>query len=88
MPATGQKPRWFRAPVGHRNWFTHPVCHELGMEVVAWKHRAFDTVRRDVPGIVRCLTTGVKDGDILLLHEGTPVAKEVVAGVLSVLSAK
>lgn len=86
--ATGQKPRWFRAPVGHRNWFTHPVCHELGMEVVAWRRRAFDTVRADVPGIVRCLTNGAKDGDILLLHEGTPVAKEVVAGVLSGLSAK
>ena len=85
---TGQRPRWFRAPVGHRNWFTHPVCHELGMEVVAWKRRAFDTVRADVSGIVSCLTKGAKDGDILLLHEGTPVAKEVVAGVLSGLSAE
>jgi peptidoglycan/xylan/chitin deacetylase (PgdA/CDA1 family) len=85
---TGQAPRWFRAPVGHRNWFTHPVCHELGMEVVAWKRRAFDTVRADVPGIVRCLTKGAKEGDILLLHESTPVAKEVLAGVLSGLSSK
>jgi peptidoglycan/xylan/chitin deacetylase (PgdA/CDA1 family) len=79
---TGVRPRWFRAPVGHRNWFTHPVCHELGMEVVAWKRRAFDTVRSDVPGIVSCLTKNMKDGDILLLHEATPVAKEVLSGVL------
>ena len=85
---TGQRPRWFRAPVGHRNWFTHPVCHELGMEVVAWKRRAFDTIRRDVPGIVRCLTAGHRDGDILLLHEATPVAGEVVGGVLEAMSSE
>jgi len=83
---TGEWPRWFRAPAGHRNWFTHPVCHELGMQVVAWERRAFDTVRHDVPGIVRCLVKGVKDGDILLLHEATPIAKEVTAGVLEALS--
>jgi len=84
--ATGVKPRWFRAPVGHRNWFTHPVCHELGMEVVAWNRRAFDTVRSDVPGIVRCLTDGVKDGDVLLLHEGTATGKGVLEGVLEALA--
>ncbi|WP_367875161.1 polysaccharide deacetylase family protein [Luteolibacter sp. Populi] len=85
---TGQKPRWFRAPVGHRNWFTHPVCHELGMEVIAWNRRAFDTVRSDVPGIVHCLTHSVQDGDILLLHESTPAAKQVVAGTLAALAPK
>ena len=83
--ATGQKPRWFRAPAGHRNWFTHPVCRELGMEVVAWRRRAYDTVRKDVPGIVKCLTAGVRDGDILLLHEATPIAKEVLGGTLQSL---
>jgi len=82
---TGVKPRWFRAPVGHRNWFTHPVCKDLGMEVVAWNRRAFDTVRSDAGGIVRCLTQGVRDGDILLLHEGTSTGKQVLQGVLEEL---
>jgi peptidoglycan/xylan/chitin deacetylase (PgdA/CDA1 family) len=79
---TGVKPRWFRAPAGHRNWFTHPVLREQGLELVGWRKRAFDAVRRDVPWIVRRLTTGVRDGDILLLHEATPIAKEVTEGVL------
>ncbi len=82
---TGIKPRWFRAPVGHRNWFTHPVCRELGLEVVAWNRRAFDTVRSDVDGIVRCLASRAGRGDILLLHDTTPAAVEVAAGVLAVL---
>lgn len=85
---TGVKPRWFRAPAGHRNWFTHPVLREQGLELVGWKKRAFDAVRRDVPWIVKRLTTDVKDGDIILLHEATPIAKEVTEGVLMELSSK
>ena len=85
---TGVKPRWFRAPAGHRNWFTHPVLREEGLELVGWKKRAFDAVRRDVPWIVKRLTRDVRDGDILLLHEATPIAKEVTEGVLAGLSSK
>ncbi len=83
--ATGLKPRWFRAPVGHRNFFTHPIAAGLGLEVVAWKRRAFDTVSRDVPGIVRKLTAGAAPGDILLLHEATPVTLEAMSTVLAKL---
>lgn len=79
---TGVKPRWFRAPAGHRNWFTHPVLREQGLELVGWEKRAFDAVRRDVSWIVKRLTTRVRDGDIILLHEATPIAKEVTEGVL------
>lgn len=82
---TGVKPRWFRAPAGHRNWFTHPVIRELGLELMGWQKRAYDTIRSDVDGIVRCLTKGARDGDILLLHEATstaePVAREVLERV-------
>ncbi len=85
---TGVKPRWFRAPAGHRNWFTHPVLREQGLELVGWRKRAFDAVRRDVPWIVKRLTTDVKDGDIILLHEATPIAKEVMEGVLRGVSSK
>ena len=85
---TGTRPRWYRAPAGHRNWFTHPVLREEGLELVGWTRRGFDTVRNDVPGIVKCLTDGVKPGDILLLHEATPVAKEVMAATLEALEAR
>jgi peptidoglycan/xylan/chitin deacetylase (PgdA/CDA1 family) len=78
----GVRPRWFRAPAGHRNWFTHPVLREEGLELVGWTRRGYDTVRTDVPGIVKRLTVDARDGDILLLHEATPIAKEVMEGVL------
>ncbi len=83
---TGQVPRWFRAPVGHRNFFTHPVAGELELEVVAWSRRAFDTVETDVEKMVRLLSDEAADGDILLLHESTPVAVELLERVLERLS--
>jgi peptidoglycan/xylan/chitin deacetylase (PgdA/CDA1 family) len=85
---TGIKPRWFRAPAGHRNWFTHPILKELGLELMGWRKRAYDTIRSDVPGIVSCLTKDVRDGDILLLHEATPIAEVVTASVLETVASK
>jgi peptidoglycan/xylan/chitin deacetylase (PgdA/CDA1 family) len=79
---TGVKPHWFRAPVGHRNLFTHPIAGELGMEVVAWRRRGFDAVERDVKKILRRVLNGCEPGDIVLVHESTPVAEEVLRGVL------
>ncbi|HEY1120712.1 MAG TPA: polysaccharide deacetylase family protein, partial [Haloferula sp.] len=81
----GVKVRFFRAPAGHRNWFTHPVLKELGLELVGWRKRAYDTVRSDVAGIVRDLTEVVENGDILLLHEATPTSQGVMKGVLTTL---
>jgi len=78
---TGVKPRWFRAPVGHRNLFTHPIAGELGMEVVAWERRGYDAVETDVKKILRRILP-VAPGDIVLVHESTPVAAEVLRGVL------
>ena len=79
---TGQRPRWFRAPVGHRNYFTHPITAELGMEVVAWSRRGFDTLDREVEVIVKELTNDLGSGEILLLHESTKLAQQVVKRVL------
>ncbi|MFC7336625.1 polysaccharide deacetylase family protein [Haloferula chungangensis] len=79
---SGQRPRWFRAPVGHRNYFTHPIAAELGMEVVVWSRRGFDTLDREVEGIVDDLTRNLRYGEILLLHESTKQAPQVVKRVL------
>lgn len=83
---TGQRPRWFRAPVGHRNFFTHPVTSELGMEVVVWSRRGYDTLDRPVDEIVSDLCDDLGQGEILLLHESTKVAPEVLERVLERIS--
>jgi peptidoglycan/xylan/chitin deacetylase (PgdA/CDA1 family) len=79
---TGFTPRWFRAPVGHRNFFTHPVAGALGLEVMAWNRRGFDAVEKDASKVLDRILTKLGPGDIVLVHEGTPIAAEVLAGVL------
>ena len=79
---TGIKPRWFRAPVGHRNLFTHPVATDLGLRVMAWNRRGFDAVEKDAEKVLARILPDLSPGDIVLLHEATPIAAEVLRGVL------
>lgn len=79
---TGIFPRWFRAPVGHRNWFTHPVTQELGLEIMGWNRRGFDAVEKNAAKVLEKILPDLQAGDIVLLHEGTPIAAEVLEGVL------
>ncbi len=79
---TGTKPRLFRAPVGHRNFFTHPVASALGMKIIAWNRRGYDAGQKDPAKVLAKILPQLSHGDIVLLHEATPIAEEVLARVL------
>lgn len=79
---TGIKPRWFRAPVGHRNWFTHSMANALGLQVMAWNRRGFDAVEKDAGKVLARILPDLTPGDIVLLHEATPIAAEVLGKLL------
>jgi peptidoglycan/xylan/chitin deacetylase (PgdA/CDA1 family) len=90
VEASGRQPRFFRTPAGLRNPLLDPVLHELGLRLVTWTRRGFDT-RLDDPALVSSLLTrGIAAGDILLLHDGNsartaagrPVVLEVLPRVL------
>lgn len=83
---TGQSPRCFRAPAGLRNPFLDPVLHRLGLQLVSWTRRGFDTRERDPRRVLARLLRGLAAGDILLLHDGhaarSPAGRPVVLEVL------
>jgi peptidoglycan/xylan/chitin deacetylase (PgdA/CDA1 family) len=85
----GVAPRFFRAPAGLRNPFLAPVLDRLGLELVSWTRRGFDTVRREPAGVLARLCDGLGAGDILLLHDGhaarTDAGQPVVLAVLPAL---
>ncbi len=83
---TGTKARLFRAPVGHRNLFTHPIASTLGLEVMAWNRRGYDAVETDAQKALARILSNLSAGDVLLLHEATPIAAEVLRGVLEKVS--
>jgi len=87
---TGRRPRFFRAPAGIRNPFLDPVLHDLGLPLVSWTRRGFDTRERDVDLVFAKLVEKLQAGDILLLHDGhsartasgEPVVLEVLPRLL------
>ena len=66
----GREPRFFRAPAGLRNPLLDPVLHEIGLALVSWTRRAYDTRRSDARDVAASLVRGLRAGDILLLHDG------------------
>lgn len=86
---TGRRPTCFRAPAGFRNPFLAPVLHRLGLQLVSWTRRGFDTRERDASKVLARLTRGLAAGDILLLHDGnaarTAQGEPVVLAVLPAL---
>jgi peptidoglycan/xylan/chitin deacetylase (PgdA/CDA1 family) len=67
---TGRKPHLFRAPAGFRNPFLGPVLPRLGLTLVSWTRRGFDTREACPERVLSRLTRGLAGGDILLLHDG------------------
>ncbi|MGJ7508735.1 polysaccharide deacetylase family protein [Variovorax sp. GT1P44] len=89
---TGQRATCFRAPAGLRNPFLGPVLHRLGLSLVSWTRRGFDTREGNADTVLARLTHKLQAGDILLLHDGhaarTPAGRAVVLDVLPPLLAK
>ncbi len=87
---SGRPPRFFRPPAGLRNPLLDPVLHELGLRLVSWTRRGYDTRRNDARRVAARLETGLAAGDILLLHDGhsartaagAPVVLEVLPRIL------
>jgi peptidoglycan/xylan/chitin deacetylase (PgdA/CDA1 family) len=88
---TGQRPRFFRAPAGIRNPILDSVLARLGLQLVSWSTRGFDTRIGDVERVSARLLKGVRAGAILLMHDGnaartqdgTPVIVDVLPKILA-----
>lgn len=92
---SGRTPRFARAAAGIRSPLTDPVLHSLGLRHAAWSRRGLDTRTRDPDVVLRRLAAGLRDGDVLLLHDGNsahtavgrPVVLETLAPLLRLLDA-
>lgn len=67
---TGERPRFFRAPVGLRNPFVDGVLQHAGLTLVSWTQRAYDTRVGDPNLLMERLSGSLAAGDIVLLHDG------------------
>ena len=88
---TGRVPHFYRPPAGVRSPLLDPVLHDVGLKLVSWTRRGFDTHRNDVDEVYGLLADELAAGDVLLLHdghcaltsEGEPVVLKVLPRLLA-----
>jgi peptidoglycan/xylan/chitin deacetylase (PgdA/CDA1 family) len=86
--ATGNPQRWFRAPVGMKNPFVHPVLKRRGMRLIGWTARGFDGVISDPNDILRRIVRRLQPGTIIVLHQGREGSVRVLERVIVELKAR
>jgi peptidoglycan/xylan/chitin deacetylase (PgdA/CDA1 family) len=78
-------PRWFRAPVGHKNPFVHPILKRAQMRLIGWTTRGFDAVVSDPCQIHGRMLPHIKPGAILVLHQGRAHSLRVIEHIVVAL---
>ena len=87
--ACGERPRFFRAPVGIQNPFLAAAVADEALMLVSWTRRGFDTVSKDARRVAgRLIGPGLAGGDILLLHDRMPVTIDALTIVLDEMEAR
>ncbi len=71
----GYRPRFYRQPAGFRNPRIFGILKNLGMSLVGWQVRAFDTQRRDSQAIAQRILDKIQPGGVILLHDGSDSEK-------------
>jgi peptidoglycan/xylan/chitin deacetylase (PgdA/CDA1 family) len=83
---TGVAPRWFRPPMGLTNPRVFHVARALGLIVVGWTARGFDTKLTEPTLIVARILRKLRPGAILLLHDGNIPAERLTKTVRLLLA--
>lgn len=69
--ATGQRPKIFRSPYGIRWFGLFRVLRKRGMRSIQWSDTGFDWIKKNTPvDIARKALKNVRDGSVILLHDG------------------
>ena len=79
----GEKPKHFRAPVGHKPWHLRPTLEkEKLLPLISWSASARDGIRFDKEKSLRLLLNDLQPGAILVLHEGLGHGPELLEALL------
>jgi peptidoglycan/xylan/chitin deacetylase (PgdA/CDA1 family) len=71
--AIGKEPALFRSPQGFKNPALGDVVREMGLSAIGWQVRGFDAVENDADKIVRRITSHVRPGGVVQMHDGSDV---------------
>ena len=72
---TGVRPTLFRPPMGFKTWHLVAAVRALGMQMVGWSLRAFDTREMPPETIARRIIGSLRGSQIIMLHDGLEPAR-------------
>jgi peptidoglycan/xylan/chitin deacetylase (PgdA/CDA1 family) len=81
--ATGVRPTLFRPPIGHTNPQTARVLSDLGLRTIGWSVSGRDGLATSSSGVVERISSGARDGAIILLHDAAERGDHSPAAVLA-----
>lgn len=76
--STSTAPRWYRPPMGYKTPSTFWAARRLGLAVVGWHIKGWDTFCTDPGKIAFTILKRVKNGSIILLHDSSSLKRETV----------
>ena len=85
---TGKRPALFRAPVGMKSPFVHPILAHRGLTLVGWSVRGFDSFGDDVERVARRIAPLVRAGSIIVMHQGRGFSVTCISRVIDELHAR
>ncbi len=83
---TGITPKYFRPPMGLSNPHIFRAARSLGLKLVGWSVRGFDTQTKNSEKVVARITKKLKPGMIILLHDGKISSEHLVTTVKMLLA--
>ena len=72
---TGREPALFRAPMGFKTPPQARAVRHSAMRYIAWRVRAWDTLKISPRTICRIVTSQIRPGDIVTMHDGLEPAR-------------
>lgn len=72
---TGRSPALFRAPMGFKTPPQARAVRKQAMRYIAWRVRAWDTLRISPATICRIVTSQIRAADIVTMHDGLEPAR-------------
>ena len=73
---TGRVPALFRAPMGFKTPPQARAVRKGSMRYIAWRVRAWDTLKISPRTICRIVTSQIRPGDIVTMHDGLEPARK------------
>ncbi|OFX80040.1 MAG: hypothetical protein A2X12_10500 [Bacteroidetes bacterium GWE2_29_8] len=82
---TNKENIYFRPPFGVTNPLIAIAIRNMGLRVIGWSIRSFDTMGEDTHVVVNRIKKKVRVGDIILLHENSKNILEILNNLLEYL---